>query len=91
MTNEAFDDIRIVDMNETKTHNPDLTKLLYNIYFHLSDYPPTEWAQLFDQEHRFPRHTMWRRAWIEGDCIVRHAALNEVQEHHLPFLRSSSP
>jgi hypothetical protein len=87
MATGQFEDIRIVGMDGAKTHNPDPSKLLYNIYFRLSKHPSSEWAQLFEQEHHFPRHSMWRRARIEGEFIVLHAPLSEVDEHHLSYLK----
>lgn len=82
-----FTDIQIIDLDQTKTYNPDTSRLLYNVYFKLSDSPSPAWQEIFEAERRFPRHNMWRRAWIEGSYIVIHATLEEIEEYHLPALK----
>lgn len=79
---ELFEDIIIVGADKDKTYNPDPSKLLYNVYFKLSNLPPSEWVEIFEAERRFPRHSMWRKAWIEGDYIVIHCCLDEVKKYH---------
>ena len=63
---EQFEDIRTVGLDDRRSYNPDPTKKLYNVYLHLSAVPAEEWQRIFEAERRFPRHTMWRHAWIEG-------------------------
>ena len=82
-----FVDIRITGFDETKTHNPDKSKCMYDIYFNLSASPPSIWNDMFKAERRFPRHTMWRRARVVGSYIVVHATLKET-EMHLDDLRT---
>lgn len=79
----GFDDIRIIGVDNDKLYKPDPQKLLYHVYFELSASPPAEWAQIFEAERRFPRHTMWRRAWMEGRHIVVHCVPDEVKKYHL--------
>jgi len=80
---EAFDDICIVRVDMDRAYRPDPEKLLYHIYFRLSAHPPQEWVQIFEAERQFPRHTMWRHAWIEGDYVVVHCVPEEVKQYHL--------
>lgn len=82
-----FEDIRIIGLDEHKTHNPDTKKALYNVYLQLSGVPPSEWQMIFEEERRFPRHTMWRRAWAEGQYIVVHCVPSEVEKYHLSDLK----
>jgi hypothetical protein len=82
-----FEDIRIIDLDNVRSYKPDPQKLLYKIYLKLSSPPPPEWQQIFEAERRFPRHTMWRRAWIEGQYIVIHCVLDELDKYHLRDLR----
>jgi len=78
-----FEDIGIIDIDINKSYNPDPRKALYNMYLNLSKAPPDEWQQIFDAERRFPRHTMWRRAWIEGANIVIYCVPEELEEYHM--------
>ncbi|MDD5131306.1 MAG: toll/interleukin-1 receptor domain-containing protein [bacterium] len=87
MTLEGFDDVRIIDRDKNKTYKPDDAKALYNVYLKLSQYPPSEWVEYFDAERQFPRHTMWRRAWIEGNCVVVHCVPDEIAKYHLKDLK----
>ena len=82
-TLERFDDIRIVGVDKARTYRPDPEKLLYHVYFELSAHPPQEWVQIFEVERQFPRHTMWRHAWVEGNYVVVHCVPEEVKKYHL--------
>ena len=78
-----FQDLSIVDLDLAKSYNPDPQYALYNMYLRLSNVPPEEWQQIFDAERRFPRHTMWRRAWVEGANIVVHCVPEELEKYHM--------
>jgi len=80
---EHFEDIRILGIDEEKLYKPDPNSQLYHIYFELSGEPPQEWIRAFEAERKFPRHTMWRRAWIEGKYIVVYCVPAEVARYHL--------
>lgn len=82
-----FDDIRITGLDDKKSYKPDANMKLYNLYLTMSSNPPTEWQQIFEAERRFPRHSMWRRAWIEGEYIVIHCVPEELEKYHLNDLR----
>ncbi len=84
---QTFEDLQIVGVDRSRSSKPDPTKLLYNIYLELSSYPPEEWVQIFDAERQFPRHSMWRRAWIDGAHIVVSCTPEELSQYHLPDLR----
>lgn len=78
----AFEDIKILEIDDSKSYKPDPSKLLFNIYLELSASPPLEWQQIFEAERRFPRHTMWRKAWIEREYIVIHCVPDEIEKYH---------
>jgi hypothetical protein len=84
---ETFDDVQIVEIDKSQTYKPDDEKALYNVYLKLSQHPPAEWVECFAAERQFPRHTMWRRAWIEGNCIVVHCVPDELGQYHLKDLK----
>src|SRR5690625_4092038 len=75
---EGFEDIRIIRIDKDKVNRPDPGRLLFYIYLELSAVPPQKWTQIFEAERRFPRHSMWRRAWIEENYIVIHCVPDEV-------------
>lgn len=82
-----FEDLQIVGLDEERSYKPDPSKLLFNLYLRLSNTPPPEWQQIFEAERRFPRHTMWRRAWVDGSYIVIHCVPDELEKYHLADLR----
>jgi hypothetical protein len=79
----SFEDIHIVEVDKARTYKPDEESALYNVYLKLSAVPPGEWAQIFDVEREFPRHSMWRRAWIESDYVIVHCVPEEMKQYHL--------
>lgn len=80
---QGFVDLTINGVDKGRTYNPDPQKALFNVYFELSTYPPQEWAEIFEAERRFPRHTMWRKAWVDGAHIVVYCVPDEVKKYHL--------
>ena len=78
-----FEDIHILDLDDAASYNPDPQYALYNMYLTLSRTPPEEWKQIFEAERAFPRHTMWRRAWIEGSRIVIYCVPEELEKYHM--------
>lgn len=82
-----FDDIRIIGLNDSKTYKPNPEKLLYDIYLELSSYPPMDWRDIFKAERIFPRHSMWRQAWIESSYIVVNCVPDELEKYHLNDLK----
>ena len=57
------------------------------MYFKLSASPSEEWKQIFIAERRFPRHTMWREAWVENNFIVIHCVPEELEKYHVSDLK----
>ncbi|MCC5842561.1 MAG: toll/interleukin-1 receptor domain-containing protein [Opitutales bacterium] len=83
----GFDDIAIRGIDKSKLYRPNPDKSLYHVYFELSRNPPREWTEIFDAERQFPRHSMWRHAWVEGRYIVVHCVPEEVKEYHLSDIK----
>ncbi len=79
---EEFVDIKIVDMDVERIYQPDENSSLKNYYFRLSCLPPYDWEQIFLAIRRFPRHSMWRRAWIEGSYVVVYCMFDEIEKYH---------
>jgi len=87
MNSPAFTDIRIVDLDVELTRPSTKASGLRHMFLRLSNDPPLEWIEFFNAERRFPRHSMWRHAWIEGQHIVVDCVPEEIERHHLPYLK----
>ncbi len=87
---EGFEDIAVIDLDGNRSYKPDPDKALYNVYFDLSDTPSVEWQGIFEAERIFPRHYMWRDAWIEGNNIVVHCAPDEIEKYHLNDIKQDA-
>lgn len=84
---EPFSDIRItgLDVNSTQPSQQDAAMRLLHLY--LSALPPPNWVRLFAQRRQQARHSMWRRAWIEGSHIVLDCVPEELEQFHLTDLK----
>lgn len=78
-----FHDLTIADLDTDATRRSDSKSALYDMHLALSANPPKEWREIFEAERRFPRHTMWRRAWIEGSHIVISCVPDELEKYHM--------
>jgi hypothetical protein len=77
------DEVKIVGVVKERIHQDQEYSGLYHVYLQLSPRPPAGWSNYFLEARRFPRHTMWREAWVEGDCIVVKCALDELEKYHI--------
>jgi hypothetical protein len=87
MNPDSFADIKIIGLDVDATQPSQAAAGLRHMYLHLSARPSSEWQQLFDQERQFPRHSMWRKAWIEGNFIVVDCVPEEIEQYHLRDLK----
>jgi hypothetical protein len=84
----TFEDLRIVDLDEQKSHQPDARKAFYHLYLKLSALPPEEWRRLFETRWNIlPRRYTWRHAWVEGEFIIVHCAPEELDDERYQILR----
>jgi len=60
------------------------------MHLKLSAHPTAEWAQLFKNQRQFPRHSMWREAWVEGRYIVVDCVPEEIKQYHLRDLNEDA-
>lgn len=86
--NLGFTDVRIVGVDKQRTRKPDPSLDLYDVHLQLSSRPPADWGRVFEAQRSFPRHTMWRRAWVDGSYIVVNCGLDELQRYHIPDLKT---
>ena len=83
-----FQDIKIIDLDVNKTKPSNKAPGLRHMFLELSASPPGEWTKFFKNERNFPRHSMWRHAWIEGKYIVVDCVPEEIQQYHLKDLKA---
>lgn len=81
------DEIKIVGIVKERTQQDREFSGLQDFYLQLSKRPSRDWEHFFEKSRSFARHSMWRRAWIEGDCIVVKCALDELSRYHLRDLK----
>lgn len=85
----TFEDLALVGVDEERTvPSPDHPGTsLYHVHLKLSARPPNRWVELFNERRKFPRHSMWRHAWIDGQYVVVDCPIAEVEQHHLKDLK----
>ena len=84
---KPFIDIRITGLNAAATKQSQTAPGLRLMSLSLSQDPPAVWCKIFDAERQFPRHSMWRRAWIDGSSIVVDCVPEELETYHLADLK----
>lgn len=85
---EQSQELRIVGVVKSKTRQDREFSGLQDYFFQLSEVPPSGWDKYFLEARRFPRHNMWRNAWVEADCVVIKCALDEIGRYHLRDLKT---
>jgi hypothetical protein len=90
MNPDSFTDIAIIGLDVDATKPSQAASGLRHMYLQLSAEPPSEWQQLFNQGRRFPRHSMWRDAWVEGRHIVVDCVPEEIEQYHLRDLKEDA-
>lgn len=80
-------DIKIVGVLKERTRQDKQYLGLQDYFLQLSAQPPRGWDRFFNESRRFPRHSMWREAWIESDCVVVKCAIDELSRYHLNDLK----
>ena len=83
----SFTDIRIIRLDTGATQQSPTAPGLRHMYLSLSERPPRVWSQIFNAERQFARHSMWRRAWIQGNYIVVDCVPEELEKYHLNDLK----
>jgi hypothetical protein len=80
-------EIKIIDLDVSLTRQSDKAEGLRHMFLKLSETPPSGWVEIFNGERSFPRHSMWRKAWIEDQCIVVDCVPEELERYHLIDLK----
>ena len=76
--------IRLVRLNTDKTRRIDGSFTGYQVYFELSQTPPTAWKDIFARE--WSDVNPMQEAGIDGGFLVMHCPLQKVA-FHLPVLK----
>ena len=86
---QGFEDIRIVDLDLSRTTWSRVHSAMRTLHLRLSRQPETEWTRFFHEEREsrivIKRHGLW----IEDGYIVFDCLLEDVEAHHLPDFRLS--
>lgn len=80
-------EIRIVGLNTDKTRKTLGSYTAYQVYFALSDTPPSAWGEIFGREWKDLNQT--QEAILDGKFLVLHSPLPEVGPTHLPALKKA--
>ena len=83
----SFDKIRITDLDIDLTQTSQEAAGFRRLYLKLSGEPPPEWVKIFEQKRRFPRHPIWRNAWVVGAHIVIDCVPEELEQFDLNHLK----
>ena len=84
---EPFEEIRITDFDVALTRPSQEAPGFQRLYLKLSQEPPRQWVKIFEQERRFPRHPVWRKAWVVGAHIVVECVPEELEQFQLNHLK----
>ena len=84
----SFTDIKITGLDAAATQHSPTASGLRLMHLSLSGTPSDVWCQIFAAERQFPRHSMWRRAWVDGAFIVVDCVPEELESHHLSDLKA---
>ena len=84
---ESFEQIRITDLDIDLTQTSQEASGFRRLYLKLSGEPPPEWVKIFEKERRFPRHPIWRNAWVVGAHIVIDCVPEELEQFGLNHLK----
>ncbi|WP_313919845.1 hypothetical protein [Tahibacter sp.] len=85
-----FDDVRIVDLDLSRTTWSRVHDSLRVMFLRLDREPPdTDWPRLFFEERESRIVARRRGLWIEEDYISFDALPEEVEKIHLPDIRKS--
>jgi hypothetical protein len=84
-----FDEIRIVDLDLSRTTWSRVHSAMRTLYLRLSREPESQWVRFFHEEREsrivIKRHGLW----IEDGYVVFDCMLDDVETHHLPDFRLS--
>ncbi len=84
---KPFQDIRMTGLDTDKSHDVPSQDGTQRLYLTLSGTPPATWRDIFGREQRTPRSPIWREATVDGMCIVITCTPEELENHHLQFLK----
>jgi hypothetical protein len=84
---ELFEQIRISDLDTDLSQMFQGESGFQRLYLKLSGEPPPEWVKTFERKRRFPRHPIWRNAWVVGAHIVIDCSPEELEQFGLNHLK----
>lgn len=84
---KPFEEIHITDLDVDLTQPSQEAPGFWRLFLRLSAGPPPEWVKIFERERRFPRHRIWRNAWVIGTHIVVECVPEDLERSQLNHLK----
>ena len=89
-----FEDIKIIDLDTSKTIQINPNKAEHDFYYKLSPSPPSDWAKFFDKQHQSNMKIgSFRKAHISRECyalLSKGAALTSIKMANTTKCRAAS-
>lgn len=70
-------EIKVIGVDEIRTHKNDSEGQVYNVYFELSLVPPNEWKNIFEKQNSAKQNS--KKFWIDGRHVVVQCPLGEIE------------
>lgn len=71
--------IKVVGVDNIRTHTLDSEHQIYNVYFELSIVPPNEWKKIFEEQYSAKPQTS--KKYVDGRHIVVQCLFSEIEEN----------
>ena len=74
----TIEEIKVIGVDEVRTHKPVTKNPLYNVYYELSIVPNNDWIKIFEK-HKITNKKL-KNSWIDGRHIVVKCQVNEIDQ-----------
>ena len=72
-------EIKVISVDEIRTHKTDSEGSTYNVYFELSLVPSNEWKNIFENQNSAKQNL--RKFWVDGrHIVVQCLFFNEIED-----------
>ncbi|MEJ2240988.1 MAG: hypothetical protein P8Y18_02430 [Candidatus Bathyarchaeota archaeon] len=74
----SIEDIKVIGVDEVRTHKPVPENSLYNVYYELSIVPTNDWIKIFEKNKISNKKL--ENSWIDGRHIVVKCPISEIDQ-----------